>query len=129
MVTATQEHETREMVALNGDIVGYSRLMADDFEATSNAVENHEALVREWVHQSTGTLVNFVGDNFMAVFDDAKDAIQAAIGITTAIEDFNADLPVGIRCASASVLTRVRFLQPRVSTSGTRSTSPPAFSR
>ena len=81
------------MVAVNGDIVGYSRLMADDFEATSRAVENHETLVREQVHRTTGTLVNFVGDNFMAVFGDAKDAMQAAIGITTAIEDFNADLP------------------------------------
>ena len=93
MVTTAQDHETQEMVALNGDIVGYNKLLADDFDTTSRAVEKYEALVRERIHQSRGTLVNFVGDNFMAVFDGAKDAMQAAIGITTSIEDFNADLP------------------------------------
>ncbi|MEX1134927.1 MAG: hypothetical protein WED83_08805, partial [Acidimicrobiia bacterium] len=59
-----------EMVALNADIVGYSRLMADDFEATAVAVEETRRIVEEKIGQHEGKLVNFVGDNFMAVFTE-----------------------------------------------------------
>lgn len=79
------------MVALNADVVGYSRLLADDFEVTTSAMEQLERLVREKVADSRGTVVNFVGDNFMAVFDDAIHAIEAAIEITADIETRNED--------------------------------------
>ncbi|HET7847055.1 MAG TPA: adenylate/guanylate cyclase domain-containing protein, partial [Acidimicrobiia bacterium] len=82
-----------EMVALNADIVGYSRLLADDFEATTTAVEETRHLVDEKIGQFGGTLVNFVGDNFMAVFADAKDAVAVAIAIASQLESANADLP------------------------------------
>ena len=80
------------MVALNADIVGYSRLMADDFEATTAAVEETRRIVDERIDQNRGQLVNFVGDNFMAVFAEAKDAVAAAIAITTQLESRNADI-------------------------------------
>ena len=79
-----------EMVALNADVVGYSRLMADDLEATTAAMEEYAALVGATVVENGGTLVNFVGDNFMAVFDDAMAAMQTAIAMTTEIEARNA---------------------------------------
>lgn len=85
--------KSAEMVALNADIVGYSRLMADDFESTTAAVEETRRLVDEKIDQNRGKLVNFVGDNFMAVFAEAKDAVAAAIAITTQLEASNADLP------------------------------------
>jgi adenylate cyclase len=81
-----------EMVALNADIVGYSRLMADDFEGTTAAVEETRRIVEEKIDQHGGKLVNFVGDNFMAVFTEAKDAVAAAIAITTQLESRNADI-------------------------------------
>lgn len=81
------------MVALNADVVGYSRLLADDPAETAAVMESYHRLVTEKVIQARGTLVNFVGDNFMAVFESATDAMQAAISITTAIEDLNLDRP------------------------------------
>jgi len=81
-----------EMVALNADIVGYSRLMADNFEGTTVAVEETRRIVGEKIDQHGGKLVNFVGDNFMAVFTEAKDAVAAAIAITTQLESRNADI-------------------------------------
>ena len=81
------------MVALNADIVGYSRLMADDFETTTSTVGEYQQLVADKVGEHRGTLVNFVGDNFMAVFDEATDAIGCAITITSEIEDRNKDIP------------------------------------
>jgi adenylate cyclase len=87
--------ETRsvEMVALNADVVGYSRLMADDFERTTSTIEEYRQLVDQTVVENSGTLVNFVGDNFMSVFVDPKDAVATAIAITTEIETRNADVP------------------------------------
>ncbi|MGA7280708.1 MAG: adenylate/guanylate cyclase domain-containing protein, partial [Acidimicrobiia bacterium] len=82
-----------EMVALNADVVGYSRLMADDFERTTSTIEEYRQLVDQKVAENSGTLVNFVGDNFMAVFADPRDAVATAIAITTEIETRNANLP------------------------------------
>ncbi|CAN5841647.1 adenylate/guanylate cyclase domain-containing protein [soil metagenome] len=94
MFASTMGHPSStatEVVALNADVVGYSALMADDFDATANAMGDIRRLVEEGVAASGGTLVNFVGDNFMAVFPDSKDAMQSAIAITRAIETYNGD--------------------------------------
>jgi adenylate cyclase len=92
MTVATQSR-TRFVVALNADVVGYSRLMADDFEGTAAVVADYHQLVEEKVEAAGGNLVVFVGDNFMAVFEHATNAMAAAIAISTEIEGRNADLP------------------------------------
>ena len=85
--------EPRTVCALNADVVGYSRLLADDAAGTSEAMAEARRIVDMLIGDHHGTLVNFVGDNFMAVFDNTIDAVQAAIGITTALEDVNAHRP------------------------------------
>jgi adenylate cyclase len=95
-MTAGREIPT-ELVALNADIVGYSRLMADDFEGTRATVEDCRRLVEERVSTAGGTLSNFVGDNFMAVFPDAKSAVQTAIAIAAEIENRNTEVPEPLR--------------------------------
>lgn len=79
--------------ALNADVVGYSRLMADDRDATSRAMVAAREQVDAAIHAHHGHLVNFVGDNFMAVFDRAIDAVHAAIAVSTAMEVVNAPKP------------------------------------
>ncbi len=81
------------MVALNADVVGYSRLIADDFETTTTTMTEYHALVDRKVEAEGGTLANFVGDSFMAVFDDAPNAIRTAIELTTELEGRNATKP------------------------------------
>ncbi len=93
MVTELTDRDTRHLVAVNADIVGFSRLMADDAAGTEETVEDYRSLVEAQVEAASGTLVNFVGDNFMAVFDDATDAIGAAIAISAEVEARNAQLP------------------------------------
>ncbi len=93
MVTELTDRDTRHLVAVNADIVGFSRLMADDAAGTEETVEDFRSLVEAQVEAASGTLVNFVGDNFMAVFDDATDAIGAAIAISAEVEARNAELP------------------------------------
>lgn len=111
----TVKTRSAELVALNADIVGYSRLLADDFEATTDTMEEYQSLVKESVEDNAGTLVNFVGDNFMAIFDDPKDAVRASISITTTIESRNADVP-----ESGQVRFRMGIDQGEVAQSGDR---------
>jgi class 3 adenylate cyclase/tetratricopeptide (TPR) repeat protein len=101
------------LVALNADIVGYSKLLADDFEATTAAMEEYHLLVEEKIVESGGTLANFVGDNFMGIFDDAAAAMRASIAISAAIETKNLDIP-----SSRQVRFRMGIDQGEVSISG-----------
>ena len=81
-----------EVVALNADVVGYSALVADDLETTSSAMADYHELVEAVVAENGGTLANFVGDSFMAVFDDAMAGLRTAIAVTTEVEKRNAGL-------------------------------------
>jgi adenylate cyclase len=82
-----------EFVALNADVVGYSALVADDVETTTAAMSQYHELVASRVEQNGGTLANFVGDSFMAIFTDAMDGLKAAIAICKEVEGRNASVP------------------------------------
>ncbi len=87
--------ETIELSALNADVVGYSRLMADDRDATSQAMALARAAVDTAVRRRGGRPVDFVEDNFLAVFDQPMAAVRAAIEIAEAMEQANAELTAG----------------------------------
>ena len=80
------------MVALNADVVGYSALVADDVATTTATMTEYRQLVERKVVANGGVLANFVGDSFMAIFDDAMTGLRTAIAITTAVEERNANL-------------------------------------
>jgi adenylate cyclase len=83
----------RWAVVLNADIASYSRLMADDEAATVAAVREYQRLVEQAVGSADGTMVNFVGDSFTAVFGDAAAAMRAAIEICRAVRQDNRPRP------------------------------------
>jgi adenylate cyclase len=87
----TLDKQRQKAVVLNADVVGYSMLMSDDFESTTATMERYRQLVDSKIAESGGTLIDFVGDNFMAAFEDARNAVQTAIAIATEIEIANAD--------------------------------------
>jgi len=90
---SSRPYPDRDVAALNADVVGYSRLLADDFEATSEAMTVVRTIVEREVGAHRGKLANFVGDNFMAVFGSARDGVQAAIEISRTVEEANAGVP------------------------------------
>jgi len=83
----------RRGVVLHADVADYSRLMADDPTATVTTMRTYERLVADAVTAVGGTLVNFVGDSFLAVFDDARSGMRAAVRICGAVREHNAGLP------------------------------------
>jgi adenylate cyclase len=84
--------ERRTVGILSADICGYSRLMADDEEATVRTVSRYREEIELHVAQHRGQM-EFTGDNFLAEFPSAADAVRCAIEIQRVLGALNADLP------------------------------------
>lgn len=84
---------SRLAALLSADIAGYSRLMADDENATIEMVRSRRHEVARLLEKHRGRLVDFTGDNFMAEFASAVDAVECAVAIQEIGLDLNAHLP------------------------------------
>ena len=73
--------ERKLLAIINGDIVGYSRMMADDEDATIDAITQARDAVGKAVVLHNGRLVDFTGDNFLAEFSSATQAANCSIAI------------------------------------------------
>jgi adenylate cyclase len=87
------ESERRLAAILSADIAGYSRLMADDEEATIAMVTARRQRVGLLLEQRRGRLVDFTGDNFLAEFGSAVDAVECAMQIQSVGVALNGSLP------------------------------------
>ena len=84
----------RHLAALiSADVVGYSRLMADDEIGTIRALTTCRDNITEMVKKNGGRLVDFVGDNMLAEFSNTLDAVQCADRIHMALEELNSGFP------------------------------------
>src|SRR5713101_2140565 len=70
--------ESRERVVLSADAVGYSRLMADDAQQTVRTLKAHCATMSEHIVAHAGRVIDQVGDNLLADFERADDAVACA---------------------------------------------------
>ncbi len=64
---------------LSADVVGYSRLMAEDEAATIRSLTVYREQVSTLVREHRGRVVDAPGDNLLAEFPTALDAVQAAV--------------------------------------------------
>ena len=85
--------QRRLAAILSADGVGYSRLMADDEDATVARINAYREQVEVLVRQNEGRLVDFTGDNFLAEFPAALAAMRCAVEIQRVLGARNADLP------------------------------------
>jgi predicted ATPase len=68
------------------DIVGSTRLWAQDEERMATDLEQHDTLIAEIVASCSGSIVKHTGDGMMAVFSRPVDAVGAAVSIQRAID-------------------------------------------
>ncbi len=61
---------------LSADVVGYSRLMGDNEEATIRTLTNYRAAMGNLIKQHRGRVVDTTGDNLLAEFASAVDAVN-----------------------------------------------------
>ena len=85
--------ERRLAAILNADVVGYSRLMAEDEEATVRLVTVYREQIELLVEQHRGRLADFTGDNFLAEFPTARDGVRCATEIQEVLKARNERLP------------------------------------
>jgi adenylate cyclase len=77
----------------SADVVGYSRLMENNEEATIQTLNIYRNSMSTLVEQHGGRVVDMTGDNLMAEFASVVDAVKCAVETQKEIGDRNADLP------------------------------------
>jgi len=90
---AEQGFKRKLTAILSADVLGYSRLMRDNEEATVRDIAAHRALISDIVQQHHGRVVDSPGDNILAEFASVVDAVNGAIKIQQEISKRNADTP------------------------------------
>lgn len=79
-ITAMDSELKRKLAAiLVADVVGYSRLVADDEEATLRRLEVFRALWQDCVVRYGGRIFNTAGDSVLAEFPSAVEAVRCAL--------------------------------------------------
>jgi adenylate cyclase len=85
--------ERKLAAILSADVVGYSRLMAEDETATIRTLTDYREEIAMLVRQHRGRVVDSPGDNILAEFPTALDAVRGAVEVQRVIGVRNADLP------------------------------------
>ncbi len=94
MSIASPQTRTEQAAVINGDVVGYSRLIADNEIETHQTLQTFRRIIDEAVGAENGELVTFVGDEFLAVVPSNAGALAAAITIQRNLAAENERLPV-----------------------------------
>ncbi len=83
----------RKLVAiLSADVVGYSRLMGDNEEATIQTLNTYRNSMSTLIQHHRGRVVDVTGDNLLAEFGSAVDAVNCAVAIQQELAERNAEL-------------------------------------
>ena len=84
--------ERKLAAILSADVKGYSRLMGDDEEATIATLKAYRKIITTLIQQHHGRVVDSPGDNLLAEFASAVDAVKSAVAIQKELKTHNATL-------------------------------------
>jgi adenylate cyclase len=85
--------ERKLTAILAADVAGYSRLMAEDEEATLATLRAQRAVVDEMIGQHGGRVFGGAGDSLAAEFPSVVSAVRCAIEIQRGLGRSNSELP------------------------------------
>jgi TolB-like protein/class 3 adenylate cyclase/Flp pilus assembly protein TadD len=89
-----EERAKRKLTAiLSADVKGYSRLMGEDELATIETLKKHQELISSLIYQYRGRVIDSPGDNLLAEFGSAVDAVECAMKIQEDLKKENDELP------------------------------------
>src|SRR5215813_7041112 len=91
--TPTVGMERKLAAIFSTDVVGYSRLMGDDEEATIRTLTAYREIISSLIQQYRGRVVDSPGDNLLAEFASVVDAVRCAVDIQQELSGKNAELP------------------------------------
>lgn len=87
------DYKRRLAAILSADVHGYSRLMRDDEMTTVKTLNSYRDLMKAFISQHYGRIVDSPGDNLLAEFNSVVDAVQAATSIQRELKERNSLLP------------------------------------
>ncbi|KPK60369.1 MAG: hypothetical protein AMJ59_06530 [Gammaproteobacteria bacterium SG8_31] len=85
--------ERRLAAILTADAVGYTQMMGNDEVATLETLDAYRSIMGGLIKQHGGRVVDAVGDNLLAEFPSAVDAVQCAIEIQRQLAESNRERP------------------------------------
>jgi adenylate cyclase len=90
----TEERAKRKLAAIfSADVKGYSRLMADDEEATVRTINSYREVMTGLIKAHGGGVVDAKGDNVLAEFPSVVDAVRCALEVQKELKERNSELP------------------------------------
>ncbi len=96
-MTDTQKATRKLRAILSADVKGYSLLMADDESSTVKKLREYRESMSALIQLHSGRVVDAVGDNLLAEFSSAVDAVHCAVEIQKDLKEKNAILPASKR--------------------------------
>jgi len=88
------QHVMRKLTAiLSADVKGYSRLMSADEMTTIRTLATYREQMTVLIRQYHGRVIDSPGDNLLAEFASAVDAVQSAVEIQRELKQRNETLP------------------------------------
>ena len=75
---------------LSADVKGYSLLMAVDEIHTIQTLKVYRSLMSDLIKQHSGRVVDNPGDNLLAEFSSAVDAVECAVNVQNRLKKENA---------------------------------------
>ncbi len=85
--------ERKLAAILSADVQGYSRLMGDDEVATIRTLTAYREVISALIQKRRGRVVDSPGDNLLAEFASAVDAVEGAVEIQRELGTRNAEIP------------------------------------
>ena len=84
----TDQKVTRKLRAIfSADVKGYSILMADDEVSTVQTLKEYRKIMSACIEQLDGRVVDAVGDNLLAEFESAVDAVQCSVEVQKELKE------------------------------------------
>lgn len=93
MPSPAETSQRRLAAILAADVVGYSRLMSEDEEATLDTLASYQDVVASLTAEHQGRIFGMAGDGMMIEFASAVHAVRCAVAIQRALDRRNAGLP------------------------------------
>jgi class 3 adenylate cyclase len=79
-------HSRRLAAILAADVVGYSRLVAEDEESTLRTLGVYRAAIADLVREHGGRIFGTAGDSVIVEFASAVQSVRAAVAIQRAMQ-------------------------------------------
>jgi class 3 adenylate cyclase len=90
---ADQDTIRKLAAILSADVVGYSRLMGEDEQATIATLSAYRNVFKDTIAAHQGRVVDTAGDSVLAVFTSVVEAVQSAVEVQQALHARNDALP------------------------------------